>query len=117
MNISFFGIWSQIESILELHLFEFIARILLIIISKIFFSGSTSQLIVHSSRVRTPKRHNSESVLYMNDDQLSVISDSSKTSPSERSSRSNYRLFPVSTYVESPSGDSQHSPTAQPLLR
>uniref|UniRef100_A0A182MSH3 Uncharacterized protein n=1 Tax=Anopheles culicifacies TaxID=139723 RepID=A0A182MSH3_9DIPT len=31
---------------------------------------STSQLIAHSSRVRTPQRHNSESILYMsNDDQ------------------------------------------------
>ncbi|XP_058819561.1 protein Shroom isoform X2 [Topomyia yanbarensis] len=28
-------------------------------------AGSTSQLIAHSSRVRTPQRHNSESILYM----------------------------------------------------
>uniref|UniRef100_A0A182F146 Uncharacterized protein n=1 Tax=Anopheles albimanus TaxID=7167 RepID=A0A182F146_ANOAL len=34
---------------------------------------STSQLIAHSSRVRTPQRHNSESILYMsNDDQSSL---------------------------------------------
>ncbi|XP_053673728.1 uncharacterized protein LOC128723988 [Anopheles nili] len=36
-------------------------------------AGSTSQLIAHSSRVRTPQRHNSESILYMsNDDQSSM---------------------------------------------
>uniref|UniRef100_A0A1S4GYD9 ASD2 domain-containing protein n=1 Tax=Anopheles gambiae TaxID=7165 RepID=A0A1S4GYD9_ANOGA len=36
-------------------------------------AGSTSQLIAHSSRVRTPQRHNSESILYMsNDDQSSL---------------------------------------------
>lgn len=74
----------------------------------------TSQLIAHSSRVRTPKRHNSESVLYMTEEQLNATaaatatstaasaSDSSKqSSPRERSSRSNNRLFPVNTYTES----------------
>ncbi|XP_058453199.1 protein Shroom isoform X2 [Malaya genurostris] len=32
-------------------------------------AGSTSQLIAHSSRVRTPQRHNSESILYMTTDE------------------------------------------------
>lgn len=74
-----------------------------------FFFLASSQLIAHSSRVRTPKRHNSESVLYMGDDQ-SVISTSSSTdminkihsSGGERSSRNNHRLFAVSTYTEVP---------------
>ncbi|XP_052864581.1 protein Shroom [Anopheles cruzii] len=39
-------------------------------------AGSTSQLIAHSSRVRTPQRHNSESILYIermsNDDQSTL---------------------------------------------
>lgn len=39
----------------------------------------------------------------MNDDQISIASDYSKqTSPTERSSRDNHRLFPVSTYIEPP---------------
>lgn len=63
-------------------------------------------MIAHSARVRTPKRHNSESVLYMNDDQISIASDSIKqASPTERSSRSNNRLFPISTYIEPTSPD------------
>lgn len=71
-----------------------------------FFFISASQLIAHSSRVRTPKRHNSESILYMNDDQISIISDYSKqASPTERSSRNNHRLFPVSTYIEPPTNN------------
>uniref|UniRef100_A0A182PCL9 Uncharacterized protein n=1 Tax=Anopheles epiroticus TaxID=199890 RepID=A0A182PCL9_9DIPT len=36
-------------------------------------SRSTSQLIAHSSRVRTPQRHNSESILYMSNDDQSAI--------------------------------------------
>ncbi|XP_055550546.1 protein Shroom isoform X3 [Wyeomyia smithii] len=32
-------------------------------------AGSTSQLIAHSSRVRTPQRHNSESILFMTTDE------------------------------------------------
>lgn len=58
---------------------------------------------MHSSRVRTPQRHNSESVLYMNDEQASQTSaDGSKIlSQAEQSSRANHRLFPVNTYVES----------------
>lgn len=51
--------------------------------------------------MRTPQRHNSESVLYMNDDQISLSSDCSKQqSQIEQSSRNNHRLFPVSTYTE-----------------
>lgn len=74
--------------------------------SLISISGSASQLIVHSSRVRTPKRHNSESVLYLNEDSTNhIASDGVKQSSIElaelRSSRTNHRLFPVSTYVES----------------
>lgn len=66
------------------------------------FAGSTSQLIVHSSRVRTPQRHNSESVLYMNDDQVSLSSVNNNNNKTEQqSSRNNHRLFPVNTYTES----------------
>ncbi|XP_052892283.1 protein Shroom [Anopheles moucheti] len=36
-------------------------------------AGSTSQLIAHSSRVRTPQRHNSESILYMSNDDQSTL--------------------------------------------
>lgn len=72
------------------------------------FSAS-SQLIVHSSKVHTPQRHNSESVLYMNDD--SKISNLTNGSSTEdllndhnfqqlRSSRRDSRLFPISTYTE-----------------
>lgn len=73
--------------------------------SRFVFSGSSSQLIVHSSRVRTPKRHNSESVLYLNEDPSNIVaSDATKQTSMEtgelRSSRSNHRLFPVSTYME-----------------
>lgn len=84
-----------------------------------FIIGS-SQLIAHSARVRTPKRHNSESVLYIGDDKLN-FSNSSQCGSSDalnksssqnfnrsesssnfrnRSSRNNSRLFPVSTYSE-----------------
>lgn len=66
--------------------------------------GSSSQLIVHSSRVRTPKRHNSESVLYMTEEQIAT--ENKQSSPRERSSRSNNRLFPISTYTEPTSGTS-----------
>lgn len=59
---------------------------------------------MHSSRVRTPKRHNSESVLYMNDEQtnLSPSNNSSikQITQTDQSSRNNHRLFPVSTYTE-----------------
>lgn len=59
---------------------------------------------MHSSRVRTPQRHNSESVLYMNDEQASLTSANSNKNlaqTEQQSSRNNHRLFPVNTYVES----------------
>uniref|UniRef100_A0A336M0T9 CSON009848 protein n=1 Tax=Culicoides sonorensis TaxID=179676 RepID=A0A336M0T9_CULSO len=34
---------------------------------------SPSQLVVHSSRVRTPQRHNSESVLFMKDESMAAV--------------------------------------------
>lgn len=51
----------------------------------------------------TPKRHNSESILYMSDDQISIASpnNNKKIIQSEQSSRNNHRLFPLSTYTES----------------
>lgn len=57
---------------------------------------------MHSSRVRTPQRHNSESVLYMNDDQSNslTLNSDKKLAQSEQSSRNNHRLFPVNTYTE-----------------
>lgn len=67
------------------------------------FSAS-SQLIVHSSKVRTPQRHNSESVLYMNDEGKTNGTNSTEDLSSEqfqhRSSRSDNRLFPINTYTE-----------------
>ncbi|CAG9803939.1 unnamed protein product [Chironomus riparius] len=67
-------------------------------------SAASSQLIVHSSKVHTPQRHNSESVLYMNEE--SICSANSAEDPllnnsQQRSSRSDNRLFPISTYIES----------------
>lgn len=58
---------------------------------------------MHSSRVRTPQRHNSESVLYMNDEQSNQTPANSNKilAQTEQSSRNNHRLFPVNTYVES----------------
>lgn len=70
-------------------------------------SASSQQLIAHSSKVRTPQRHNSESVLYMNDEckmngSLNNINDDGSNDHFQhRSSRSDNRLFPISTYTES----------------
>lgn len=85
-----------------------IENVAIILTSFTIVLGSSSQLIVHSSRVRTPKRHNSESVLYMTEEQAT---ESKQSSPRERSSRSNNRLFPISTYAEPTVGasDSQAS--------
>lgn len=81
--------------------------------SNISGSVSSSQLIAHSSRVRTPKRHNSESVLYISDEKVNVSTSSqcgstdtlnkisANQNSSSRSNRSNSRLFAVSTYTES----------------
>lgn len=78
----------------------------------IFYSqfSASSQLIVHSSKVHTPQRHNSESVLYMNDDsKISNVTNGNSIEdlPNDhnniqqhRSSRSDSRLFPISTYTE-----------------
>lgn len=79
---------------------------------------ASSQLIVHSSKVRTPQRHNSESVLYMNDEQKVLGTSSNSTEDlmsessyqqrqfqqrsSDRSNRSDNRLFPINTYTEPP---------------
>jgi hypothetical protein len=71
------------------------------------FFAASSQLIVHSSKVRTPQRHNSESVLYMNDE--GKMNNGSANSSEDlssndqfqhRSSRSDNRLFPINTYTE-----------------
>ena len=64
---------------------------------------------MHSSKVHTPQRHNSESVLYMNDDsKISNLTNGNSTEdlPNDhnfqqlRSSRRDSRLFPISTYTE-----------------
>lgn len=77
--------------------------------------GSAS--IVHSSRVRTPKRHNSESVLYMSDDQLTSNKSNNNikiVEQTEQASRNNHRLFPVSTYTETiKSPDTKHEQNNQ----
>jgi hypothetical protein len=71
-----------------------------------FYFTASSQLIVHSSKVRTPQRHNSESVLYMNDEgKMNGTSNNSTEDLSSeqfqhRSSRSDNRLFPINTYTE-----------------
>ncbi|CRK97931.1 CLUMA_CG011304, isoform A [Clunio marinus] len=69
--------------------------------------SASSQLIVHSSKVRTPQRHNSESVLYMNDESKmngntsnNSVEDLSSEQFQHRSSRSDNRLFPINTYTE-----------------
>src|SRR5690349_4171512 len=75
-----------------------------------FLASASSQLIVHSSKVRTPQRHNSESVLYMNDEGKSNGSTNNNNSTEDlsseqfqhRSSRSDNRLFPINTYTEQP---------------
>ncbi|XP_055592029.1 protein Shroom isoform X4 [Uranotaenia lowii] len=135
-------------------------------------AGSTSQLIAHSSRVRTPQRHNSESILYMTTDEqqlqqqnpqlighhqgssptgtgaspvasnggspIGVADDdllryqhrsqsssalgpasspgsssnsvnNGSSSPGIRSSRSNNRLFPISTYTEIPNSNGNNN--------
>lgn len=88
---------------------DFMYLVRVILMSHLIILGSSSQLIVHSSRVRTPKRHNSESVLYMTEEQIAT--ENKQSSPRERSSRSNNRLFPISTYTE-PTSDSQaNTPT------
>ncbi|XP_055921588.1 protein Shroom [Eupeodes corollae] len=69
--------------------------------SAISGSASSSQLIVHSSRVLTPKRHQSESVLYMNDDQ--------QLSPTVSASNSPTRMPAIST---SPNGSGGSSGSA-----
>lgn len=76
-------------------------------------NSASQQLIAHSSRVRTPKRHNSESVLYMNDDQTNLNTDISNkaTTHNEQSSRNNHRLFPVSTYTKT---DNPPDPESKP---
>lgn len=71
----------------------------------LFISVSSSQSIAHSSLVQTPKRHNSESVLYLNEDSSNIIGSDVTTHNSMKTtdlrySRSNHRLFPVSTYIE-----------------
>lgn len=65
-------------------------------------AAASSQLIVHSSKVHTPQRHNSESVLYMNEESISSANaaEDSSLNSQQRSSRSDNRLFPISTYVE-----------------
>lgn len=98
------------------------------------FLASPSQLIVHSSRVRTPQRHNSESVLFIkppddggqsinstnlinNNNQAvstssldAILDETMRTQvgsvgPNDRSSRrNNNRLFPISTYTEPHTG-------------
>lgn len=70
------------------------------------FISASSQLIVHSSKVHTPQRHNSESVLYLNNDaKMNGTSNNSTEDLSceqfqHRSSRSDNRLFPINTYTD-----------------
>lgn len=62
--------------------------------------------------MRTPQRHNSESVLYMNDEgKQSMTTNGTANNSTEdlsseqfqhRSSRSDNRLFPINTYTEQP---------------
>ncbi|XP_055839740.1 protein Shroom [Episyrphus balteatus] len=66
--------------------------------SAISGSASSSQLIVHSSRVLTPKRHQSESVLYMHNDQ--------QLSPPISASNSPTRMPAISTSPNRSGGSS-----------
>lgn len=65
-------------------------------------SSTSSQLIAHSSKVATPQRHNSESILYMNDKLKFNMSadDLSADQFQDNSSRRNKKLFPINTYFE-----------------
>lgn len=70
-------------------------------------TGSSSQLIAHSSKVPAPQRHNSESILLVKDEQTTGAKMTLPANPmgiklSEQSdiSRSDSKLFPINTYVE-----------------
>ncbi|XP_067012486.2 protein Shroom isoform X2 [Anabrus simplex] len=75
-------------------------------------SSSSRQLIAHSSRVQTPQRHHSESVLYLG----------SEARVQRNNHHNKLRLFPVNTYTvqpqEQPGLRTQQplSPSSQPAL-
>lgn len=78
------------------------------------FSLGSSQLIAHSSKVSTPQRQNSESILYMEDEnKLKAETNELSNNFLHRSSRSDNRLFPISTYTEHSNKISLHSPFDQ----
>lgn len=77
--------------------------------------AASSQRIVHSSKVNTPQRHNSESVLYMNEESINTANsadDSFISNLQHRSSRKDNRLFPISTYIENSKNLKSTSPTS-----
>ncbi|XP_072396619.1 uncharacterized protein Shrm isoform X2 [Diabrotica undecimpunctata] len=57
-------------------------------------NSSTRQLIAHSARVQTPKRHHSESVLYMVEEKESSL----KTKAGRNCNVNKLKFFPLNTY-------------------
>lgn len=62
-------------------------------------SSSSRQLIAHSSRVQTPQRHHSESVLYMSEEKQQ---EGWKDRENRNNSHNKLKLFPVNTYTVQP---------------
>ncbi|XP_037942007.1 protein Shroom-like [Teleopsis dalmanni] len=86
--------------------------------SAISESVSSSQLIVHSSRVLTPKRHHSESVLYLNNDHQQQLSPNSQ-SPKQQQQH-NSKVSPTLSAREHHSpvqliSNHRHSPSYPPV--
>ncbi|KAH8261161.1 hypothetical protein KR044_004172, partial [Drosophila immigrans] len=72
--------------------------------SAIAESVSSSQLIVHSSRVLTPKRHQSESVLYLHDNEVTSPPSQPPSQPAQQ------QLQPASSGSSTSINSVKHSP-------
>lgn len=71
---------------------------------------------MHSSKVYTPQRHNSESILYMNEDNMNSTINVEDINSQHRSSRSDNRLFPINTYIENSAIQPNSSTSTTPSL-
>ena len=104
----------SISFLIAIYLFTFIMRL--------SFSVSTSQLIVHSSRVLTPKRHQSESVLFPTEEQIQqqqqqhLLTQSHATDSQHSPTLSNNNNTFTSNHRHSPSYPPIHQ-TSQTLYR
>ncbi|XP_050298681.1 protein Shroom [Anthonomus grandis grandis] len=69
-------------------------------------SSSSRQLIAHSARVQTPKRHHSESVLYMSKEGQQLNKEGWSEKENRNNSVNKLKLFPVNTYrMQDENGD------------